>query len=379
MAQEMSGMDREITSLEDMTDAYREGGSAVRDATIAHEAYAMAVRLGVEHDDKARQAIEAKTRALFDQRDANETARRGMEVGFDLEQAERELGLIGMTGEAREVESARIDLLMDKKRRLGDATATLNDQEEQLALAMAKVSMAAQVQDSELARLATSIPNMAAAWDMAASGGLMHFEDALVDIVTGAKSAREAFADMAKSIAADLARMAIRMAIIQPLAMMFGGAGMVGGNMAMMGGGMMMGSRHTGGVVGVDPAPMRFVPAFHSGGVAGFETPGLRALPPLSAWTRLHAGGLAGNEVPTILEKGEAVLTPGQMKLLAPAGAGGSATTNNITVNVQAQPGASPTDSERQGRIIAQQIEQAMNEKLSKELRNGGILNPTGY
>ena len=38
-----------------------------------------------------------------------------------------------------------------------------------------------------------------------------------------------------------------------------------------------------------------------------------------------------------------------------------------------------PTDSERQGRIIAQQIEQAMNEKLSKELRNGGLLNPNGY
>lgn len=259
-------------------------------------------------------------------------------------------------------------LFIDTNGQMGISLDTYNRALEQAQNRTSQFGGSMMGSQTELQRLATSLPNFATAFDQAAAGGLMHFEDALVDIVTGAKGAREAFADMAKSIAQDLARMAIRMAIIQPIAMALG----------MPMGGMGFGVRHTGGVVGADSAPMRRIAAFHTGGVVGSETPSMRSLPPISSWTKYHTGGLAGNEVPTILQRGEGVFTKGQMASLAPAGSGGS--TNNITVNVQQNPnGSDPGAAERQGRIIAQQIKQAVDERLIAARRPGGINNPTGY
>ena len=60
---------------------------------------------------------------------------------------------------------------------------------------------------------------------------------------------------------------------------------------------------------------------FHDGGVAGVETtrtPSLDASVFATA-PRYHTGGMAGfapDEVPAMLRRGEAVLTPGQMKTL---------------------------------------------------------------
>lgn len=304
---------------------------------------------------------------------------------------------MSLTGDAYIRKNAEIQKSIELERAGLSITSEYGQQQIQLAGDLAVSTSQLQNYNTELRRLATSIPNMSFAFDQAASGGLMHFEDALVDIVTGAKSAREAFADMAKSIAADLARMAIRMAIIQPLAMMFGG-GFGGAVAAPVFGGFMSAAQagpiswgpqaHTGGVIGSDSLPMRPLPAFHTGGVAGSETPMTRtlpAMPSMSSWPKFHSGGLAGNEVPSILKKGEGVFTAAQMAALAPVNNNtdnrGDSNVFNISVSVPSSGpgGGDPGAAERQGKIIAKQIQQAMNEHLSKNMRPGGLLNQSGY
>lgn len=103
------------------------------------------------------------------------------------------------------------------------------------------------------------------------------------------RSGKLEFADLADSIVADLARIAIQQHITGPL------AGFLGGLFSPAS------IAHEGGVIGRDPMPRRY-----------------------------HAGGIAGDEVPAILRRGEAVLTPGQMALLAPAG-------RNLSVRIEVE------------------------------------------
>jgi lambda family phage tail tape measure protein len=122
-------------------------------------------------------------------------------------------------------------------------------------------------------------------------------EDALVGFVTTGRFEFAAFAD---SIMADITRIAMRQAILGPIAgwMAGGGGGETGGGIGMM----LAGLFHQGGVVGRDGAPSRNVdaslflaaPRYHTGGIAG----------------------LAPDELPAILRRGEAVLTPQQMAAL---------------------------------------------------------------
>ncbi|MFU8899456.1 MAG: phage tail tape measure C-terminal domain-containing protein [Roseinatronobacter sp.] len=127
-------------------------------------------------------------------------------------------------------------------------------------------------------------------------------EDAFVSFVTKGKVDFQALAD---SILADITRIALRSAILGPLASALGGA--FGGT---MGGGLLAGIFHDGGVVG-GPSQMRAVPAMAFAGAP-----------------RLHSGGWAGlrpDEVPAILQRGELVLSRAQLRAMSAAqGAGGT-------------------------------------------------------
>jgi lambda family phage tail tape measure protein len=121
-------------------------------------------------------------------------------------------------------------------------------------------------------------------------------EDALVGFVTTGRFEFAAFAD---SIMADITRIAVRQAILGPIAgWMAGGGGEAGGGIGMM----LAGLFHQGGVVGRNAGPSRTIdaslflaaPRYHTGGIAG----------------------LAPDELPAILRHGEAVLTPQQMAAL---------------------------------------------------------------
>lgn len=71
---------------------------------------------------------------------------------------------------------------------------------------------------------------------------------------------------------------------------------------------------HTGGVMGVDTMPIRHLPAAVWAGAP-----------------RYHQGYFAPGEYPAILQKGESVLTPGQMRQVAGAGGGISVEINNYS------------------------------------------------
>ncbi|QQP94055.1 tape measure protein (plasmid) [Skermanella sp. TT6] len=258
--------------------------------------------------------------------------------------------------------SAALAKLEEMARLYIETNGQLGISQETFNRALNKLQTGAVSATPALDDLVNSIPTVGAALDIAARNGLLSFEDALVDIVTGAKSAKEAFADMARAIAQDLARMAIRMAIIKPLGMALG--------IPML---------HTGGIVGRESSGTKRVSAFHTGGIAGGAAPMTRTLPPIGDWNRYHAGGLASNEVPAVLQAGEGVFTKQQMAALAPAGGGGHNINMPISVTVGQSPGGDPGAGERQAKMIARQVQQAMDDNLMKALRPGGLLNQNGY
>ena len=145
-----------------------------------------------------------------------------------------------------------------------------------------------------LQRLNTELRDFAALSERAVVGAFSAMEDALVRLVSTGKLG---FADLAQSIIADIARIAIRQQVTLPLLDFFGAAFLGGGGLAL-------------------PVPAGVNPGInHAGGIIGALDGTRRSGIPDAAWLaapRFHAGGLAGlrpNEVPTILERGEEVLT----------------------------------------------------------------------
>lgn len=136
----------------------------------------------------------------------------------------------------------------------------------------------------------------ASAAEEATTLAFQSMEDALVSFVTTGKFE---FSSLTESILADITRIAVRQAITAPL------AGFLNDNADDLLGGIgqiFAGLFHEGGVIGYSASPARSVDA------------GLFLTAP-----RYHTGGLAGlapDELPAILKRGEAVLTPEQMRAL---------------------------------------------------------------
>src|SRR5690606_13988198 len=68
--------------------------------------------------------------------------------------------------------------------------------------------------------------------------GLRTLEDGLVDLATGARSAKQVFGDMARSILADIVRMQVQAAVLAPLARGMGLGDIYAGGGATKGGGL---------------------------------------------------------------------------------------------------------------------------------------------
>jgi hypothetical protein len=146
-------------------------------------------------------------------------------------------------------------------------------------------------------------------------GAFQSAENAIGDFV---KTGKLDFRDLVTSMIADLAKLAARRFILGPIANVLSGA--LGGA-----GGIFANILHTGGMVGA-PGLGRTVPAL------GFANA-----------PRMHDGGWAGlrpDEVPTILQRGERVLSRREAAGYGPAGA----STVNVTIN------ARDADSFRQSR-----------------------------
>lgn len=175
------------------------------------------------------------------------------------------------------------------------------------------------------------------------------FADAFASFVSGAKSASDAFRDLANSIISGLARIAAQEAAAgflksSGLGSAFNGLG------SFIGG--LFGVAHTGGVIGADALARRLVnPAVFLGA------------------PRLHTGGLVGGEVPIIAKKGEGVFTPEQMAALAPAGSAPP-----VTVNVIESPGNGGQTRTRNegGQSIVEVLVEQVKSRMIGDVRSRG-------
>lgn len=188
-------------------------------------------------------------------------------------------------------------------------------------------------------------------------------EDALVSFVTTGKLD---FKSMADSIIADMVRMQIQSSITKPLAGALGGflgdiAGSIFGAPAGAGTASTA-TAHTGGVIGADSLRMRSV------NQAVFANA-----------PRFHTGGIVGNEVPIIAKQGEAVFTPGQMKLLG--GALQSKPNVNVSVRVENNAGnaqaRADVSRDSAGNMDLKIIIEEVEGNLSRNIGRGEGLAPT--
>ena len=168
-----------------------------------------------------------------------------------------------------------------------------------------------------------------------------NMNSAFTAMVTGAKSAKDAFADMAKSILKDLTAMIVKAMILQ----MFGGS--------TFGNFLGLGKARNGGIF----EQGKKLSGYATGGVARGSTSGYPVM--------MH-----GTEAIVPLPNGKSI--PVQM-----SGNGGS--TNNIVVNISTEgqsskEGSSGPDMDKLGGAIAT----AVQVELQNQKRSGGILNPYG-
>ncbi|WP_290889367.1 tape measure protein [Arenimonas sp.] len=212
------------------------------------------------------------------------------------------------------------------------ATEALLAQMEQLAQALGPEAVAAvQRYRTAVAGLKPVADSLKRDFGGALQSGLTSF---FTDLITGAKSAKEAFADMAKLILAEIARIVAAKLAAKAVAMVFHGGGVVGSS---------HGSRRQ-----IDPAAFSLAPRFHSGGVVG----------------------LRSNEVPAILERGEEVLTRADPRHRA--NGGGAA---NISVGITVNGGNGPEgELRRAGLDLAQAVRPVIDQWAQENSRPGGLL-----
>jgi major membrane immunogen (membrane-anchored lipoprotein) len=128
----------------------------------------------------------------------------------------------------------------------GGVALTIQQMDEQLKKAtdgVGKASGTLTVGQKALKDYADAAKDVKANLESAALRGVKSLEDALVGVVTGATSAKDAFRSMAQSIIADLARLAIQKAITGPIASAFGLTGKAIGGSVQRGRPVMVGER----------------------------------------------------------------------------------------------------------------------------------------
>jgi len=177
-------------------------------------------------------------------------------------------------------------------------------------------------------------------------------------LVQGTKSFKEAFADMAKAILADIAKMITKMLIMRMLTAAFGGSGF----------GDFLGIPAPGAKKGGVLEP----PQYRYGGIAKMED--------------YSRGGIAkGRQAgyPAVLHGTEAVVPlPDNRSIPVEMKGAGMGTQNNVTVNVSIDnEGRTQQNTQSDGAMgenLGKLIASAVQDELHFQKRSGGILNPYG-
>jgi lambda family phage tail tape measure protein len=206
--------------------------------------------------------------------------------------------------------------------------------------------------------------NAAKQAERAVTGAFKSMEDALTQFVMTGKLD---FNSLANSIISDLIRIQIQRAITLPLANFAMSLFAPAASAALpLGSGDLMGVNaniaHSGGLLGADGLPSRYV------------DPGLFA-----GARRFHTGGLVSGEVPIIARQGEAVFTPGQLRAL-----GGAVATKpqvSVEVNVINRASGVETRVEQQqqpdGSTRLDVIVEQMEARMARSISQGSGLAPT--
>jgi tape measure domain-containing protein len=198
--------------------------------------------------------------------------------------------------------------------------------------------------------------------EQAMTGWMDGAADALAQFITTGKAD---FASLAKSIIADMTKIALKAAFSG----MFGGSKGSGGKM----GGAVPGAGAAGG-----KSIMKLF-GLHTGGIAGSEHTFTRNVGvDLSALPKFHTGGIIGSdEVPAVLKKGEGVFTPEQMKALG-GGVGGNQVQQNINVNVSGGSSGNQKQDEKLADMIGKKVQEAakamVGQEIRQQMRPGGML-----
>lgn len=255
-------------------------------------------------------------------------------------------GVISQLEAERQINDAR-DVALAKMKQLQDAAAAYlakldpNSPEGQRALEFYR-QLGVQIekvrdQQSDMAKEAKDISQNA-------------FQGLFEDLITGAKSAKDAFEDFVRAFVQGIARMIAKRLAQIVVERLFNAITGAAGRSAMAAGGATSASfYHTGGLVGfggvtknVDPALFYNAPRYHTGGIAG----------------------LRPNEVPAILERGEMVIPKGAV------GRGGG----NVSVIVENNSGAQArTEESMQGQDkIIRVIIDAAKSAIAGDIARGG-------
>lgn len=186
--------------------------------------------------------------------------------------------------------------------------------------------------------LQNEVGDFASLAESAVKNAFNNMENTLVSFVTTGKAS---FADFANAIMADMARIAIRQAITQPL-------------MTGIGAYFGFGAAHTGGIVGKESLMTRSVNPLVFAGAPKF-----------------HGGGIVGDEVPIIAKRGEGVFTREQMKALGSSGGANVNISVNVVNKASNEVKTSVTKSNQGGGkfsldIMIEKIEGAIGKNITK-------------
>jgi hypothetical protein len=283
-------------------------------------------------DVKTQQAAAVRDQSLkdllpsleeYDTRIAEVT--RGKTELTELEKLNAEVNLLQLDilAQTNPALAEHIKLLRERAAALDEATAKQKADSE---------SIGAGIRD-RLQDYYNSVKDLGGAIGEAVVSGLQGLEDRLTEFVTTGKAN---FKDLARSILTDLARIALRAAIIQPIVKALGG---IFPGFSFASGGIMTDE---------GPVPLK---KYANGGIA--RTPQLALY---------GEGSMAEAYVP---------LPDGRRIPVAMQGGGGGTTTVNVSVDAK---GTSVQGNSGQGEQLGRAISQAVQAELVKQRRPGGLL-----
>lgn len=345
------GLEETLRRLNGETDLqglqYKLTKGTLADLTPAHQKYLL--QIGQEID--AKRIAQEQARALAEtasQEDARLQASNDVLAAYNegqsvkLQQVEFELGLIGKsaaeTDRLRALEQLRLDTLASIKQVANDPEA-----QERVAAQAAAIRERLLPALEERRRLERDwqtgfkegirsyideVTNGAATMQRLITNSFKSMEDALVNF---ARTGKLDFKSLADSIIGDLVRIRVQQNITKPLAGMLDGASAGAG--AWLVNALGVGQPNYGANYS-DLAGW----VSHTGSGPGDVMP--TRMMPASTWSgapRFHSG-IGPNERAAIITKDESVLTPGQMRQLAPVGSAGGSGLISVEIKNQGTP-----------------------------------------